>query len=245
MYRGPIEHRPMNRGPINHATEARRLVRRFHGGALATQSLKFPGYPYASALPFCTDQQGRIVVLISHLAEHTRNADADSHVSFLVSPLGADLQEQSRLTMIGDLTPTDDPAIAARYLRYFPEAGQYLQIGGFRFFSLAPLSLRFVAGFGSIHTIAGESYLAPTHPLAVAEADILGHMNADHGHNLRDYCRHAQAGEPESASMVGIDCDGFDLRADEQILRFDFSGEVTDVHAARTELVNLAKASRA
>lgn len=235
----------MSPGPISHATEARRLVRRFHGGALATQSLKFPGYPYASALPFCTDQQGRIVVLISHLAEHTRNADADSHASFLVSPSGADLQEQSRLTMIGDLTPTEDAAVAARYLRYFPEADQYLQIGGFRFFSLAPLSLRFVAGFGSIHTIAGESYLAPAHPLAAAEAEILEHMNADHGHNLRDYCRHAQVSEPESVSMVGIDCDGFDLRANEKILRFDFSREVKDANAARIELVNLAKASRA
>lgn len=225
--------------------EARKLVRRFHGGALATQSLKFPGYPFASALPFCTDQQGRIVVLISHLAEHTRNADADARASFLVSPLGTDLQEQSRLTMIGDLVPTDDQAAAARYLRYFPEAGQYLQIGGFRFFRLAPLSLRFVAGFGSIHTIAGKNYLAPEHPLAAAEADILGHMNADHGHNLRDYCRHAQAGEPESASMIGIDCDGFDLRADGRILRFDFAGEVKDANAARVELVKLAKASRA
>lgn len=235
----------MNPGPINHDAEARRLVRRFHAGALATQSLKFPGYPYASALPFCTDQQGRVVVLISHLAEHTRNADADSRASFLVSPSGTDLQEQSRLTMIGDLTPTEDLAVAARYRRYFPGADQYLQIGGFRFFSLAPLSLRFVAGFGSIHTIAGASYLAPEHPIAAAEAEILGHMNADHGHNLRDYCRYAQAGEPESVSMVGIDCDGFDLRADDRILRFNFAGEVKDANAARIELVKLAKASRA
>lgn len=230
---------------MTRGAEARRLVRRFHGGALATQSLKFPGYPFASALPFCTDQQGRIVVLISHLAEHTRNADADPRTSFLVSPLGADLQEQSRLTLVGDLMPTDDPAVAARYLRYFPEAGPYLGIGGFRFFSMAPLSLRFIAGFGSIHTIAGDSYLAPAHPIAQAESDILEHMNADHGHNLRDYCRHAQAGEPESVQMIGIDCDGFDLRADDRILRFDFTGEVQDANAARVELVKLAKASRA
>lgn len=232
------------RGPVDHAVEARRLVRRFHSGALATQSLKFPGYPFASALPFCTDQQGRIVVLISHLAEHTRNADADARASFLVSPAGADLQEQSRLTMIGDLTPTGDAAVAARYLRYFPEADQYLAIGGFRFFSLAPLALRFIAGFGSIHTIAGDSYLAPPHPIAQAEAGILEHMNADHGHNLRDYCRHAQGAAAESVRMIGIDCDGFDLRADARILRFDFAGEVRDADAARIELVRLAKASR-
>lgn len=245
MNPAPSDSGSKNHGSRNHGAEARRLVRRFHSGALATQSLKYPGYPFASALPFCTDPQGRIVVLISHLAEHTRNADADARASFLVSPPGADLQEQPRLTMVGDLSPTDDATVAARYLRYFPEAGQYLGIGGFRFFSLAPLSLRFIAGFGSIHTIAGNSYLAPAHPLAEAEADILEHMNADHGHNLRDYCRHAQHGEAESVQMIGIDCDGFDLCADARILRFDFATEVRDADAARIELVKLAKASRA
>jgi heme iron utilization protein len=224
--------------------EARKLVRRFHSGALATQSLKFPGYPFASALPFCTDQQGRVALLISHLAEHTQNADADRRASFLVSSLGADLQEQPRLTMVGDLVPSEDPAIAARYLRFFPEGSQYLEIGGFRFFRMNPLSLRFIAGFGSIHTIAGESYLAPVYPIEEAEADILDHMNADHSHNLRDYCRHAQAGEPQNVRMIGIDCDGFDLRADERILRFDFPDEVKDANQARIELVKLAKAGR-
>lgn len=230
---------------MTRGSEARRLVRRHYSGALATRSMQFQGYPFASALPFCTDQQGRILVLISHLAEHTRNADADPRASFLVSPLGADLQEQPRLTMIGDLAPTDDPAVAARYLRFFPEGSQFLEIGGFRFFRMAPRSLRFIAGFGSIHTIAGESYLAPPYPIAEAESDILDHMNADHGHNLRDYCRHTQAGEPESVQMIGIDCDGFDLRADSRILRFDFVGEVKDANQARMELVKLARKNRA
>lgn len=224
--------------------EARKLVRRLHSGALATQSLKFPGYPFASALPFCTDQQGRIAVLISHLAEHTQNADADQRASFLVSSPGADLQEQPRLTMVGDLVPSEDAAIAARYLRFFPEGSRYLEIGGFRFFRMNPLSLRYIAGFGSIHTIAADSYLAPEHPIAIAESGILDHMNADHSHNLRDYCRHALAGEPQNVRMIGIDCDGFDLRADERILRFDFPGEVKDASEARLELVKLAKASR-
>ena len=127
----------MSRGP-----EARRRVRHFRSGVLATQSLKFPGYPYASALPFCTDQQGRVAVLISHLAEHTQNADHDPRVSFLVAPAGEDLQEQARVTLIGELRPTEDAAVAARYLRYFPEGDRDLGIGGFRFFVLEPMSLR-------------------------------------------------------------------------------------------------------
>src|SRR5258706_7626223 len=167
--------------------EARRLVRKFAGGVLATQSLKFPGYPYASSLPFCTDQRGRVVVLISHLAEHTQNADRDPKAGFMVSPLTRDLQEEARVSMIGDIAAIDDDAVRARYLRYFPEARQYLQIGGLRFFRLEPRSLRYIAGFGSLHTIAGESYLGPDHPIADAHSDVVDHMNREHARNLIGY----------------------------------------------------------
>jgi putative heme iron utilization protein len=229
---------------MNRGHEARRMVRHFRSGVLATQSLKFPGYPYASALPFCTDQQGRVVVLISYLAEHTQNADHDRRVSFLVAPSGVELQEQARVTLIGDLAPSEDAPEAARYLRYFPEGERYLSMGGFRFFRLEPLSLRYIAGFGSIHTIPGKSYVAQPLAIAEAESEILVHMNADHAHNLRDYCRHVHERKVESAQMVGIDCDGFDVLADAEVLRFDFDGEVKDAGAARAQLVNLAKASR-
>jgi putative heme iron utilization protein len=196
-------------------------------------------------LPFCTDQRGRIVVLISHLAEHTQNADRDPKTGFLVSPLTHDLQEQARVSMIGDIAPVDDAEFASRYLRFFPEARQYLQIGGFRFFRIEPRSLRYIAGFGSIHTIAAESYLAPGYPIAEAEGDVIEHMNGEHAHNLLDYCRHMHGNEPESAEMIGIDCDGFDVRADGEVLRIEFGREVKDAGEARTELVKLAQASRA
>jgi putative heme iron utilization protein len=230
---------------VSHGSDARKLVRKFSSGVLATQSLKFPGYPYASSLPFCTDQRGSIVMLISHLAEHTRNAVADPKSGFLVSPLTRDLQEQARVSMIGDIAPVDDAAIAARYLRFFPEARQYLEIGGFRFFRLQPRSLRYIAGFGSIHTVAGDSYLAAHHPIAEAENDVIEHMNADHAHTLLDYCRYVHGKKPASAEMIGVDCDGLDVRADGEILRIDFNAEVRDAGEARSELVKLAQASRA
>jgi len=229
---------------MSRGSDARKLVRRFASGVLATQSLKFPGYPYASSLPFCCDQRGRIVVLISHLAEHTQNADRDPKSGFLVSPLTRDLQEQARVSMIGDIAAIDDAAVSARYLRYFPEAEQYLQIGGFRFFRIEPRSLRYIAGFGSIHTIAAESYLAPAYPIADAEGDVIEHMNNDHAHTLLDYCRHIHGKSPASAEMIGIDCDGFEVRADGEILRFEFAVEVRDAGEARVELVKLAQASR-
>jgi putative heme iron utilization protein len=230
---------------MSRGTDARKLVRRYAAGVLATQSLKDPGYPYASALPFCTDQSGRIVVLISHLAEHTRNADHDGKAGFLIAPLGPDLQERARVSMVGDLAATEDPLMMARYRQHFPEAEQYLQIGGFRFFHLEPRSLRYIAGFGSIHTLSPENYLAAPNALAGAESDIIAHMNTDHAHNLAAYCRHVHDRNPDGAQMIGIDCDGFDVRADGEVLRFEFETEVTDAAQARTELMRLAQASRA
>ncbi|HEX4986712.1 MAG TPA: DUF2470 domain-containing protein [Burkholderiales bacterium] len=233
---------------MTRGANARRLVRRFAAGVLATQSARHPGYPYASSLPLCTDPRGRPVLLVSHLAEHTRNAEADGRVGLLVSPLDAGLQEQARVSMVGDAAPLDvqgaDAAAAARYLRRFPEAHRYLEIGGFHFLRIEPVSLRYIAGFGSIHTLAADGYLAPESALAAAEEDIVAHMNADHAAALAGYCRHVHGVNADSAVMTGIDCDGFDVRAGGALLRFDFEGEITDAAQARAELVRLARASR-
>ncbi|MEQ1880536.1 MAG: DUF2470 domain-containing protein [Burkholderiales bacterium] len=229
---------------MNRGSQARQLARRHSSGALATQSRKLPGYPYASALPCCTDAQGRIVILISSLAEHTQNADADPRASFLLASFGPDLPEQARLSLMGELAPSEDATVAARYLRFFPEARQFLEIGGFRFFVLTPRSLRYIAGFGAIHNLSSEEYLAAAHPITDAESDILSHMNTDHANNLREYCRHFHGVLPEVTEMIGIDCDGFDLRADGVRRRCDFDGEVKDAQAARAELVKLARLAR-
>ncbi len=44
--------------------------------------------------------------------------------------------------------------------------------------------------------------------------------------------------------MLGIDCDGFDMRADGEILRVDFAEAVLDAQQARAELVALARAAK-
>jgi heme iron utilization protein len=224
--------------------EARRLLRRFDAGVLATHSEKQPGYPYGSALPFCTDQRGRVILLMSHLAEHTCNVERDARVSFTVSPMHAQLQREARATVIGDCVPIDEPVIAGRFLRMLPQSREYLDIGGFRFFAIEPGQLRLIAGFGSLHWIDGASLLAPDLPIAKAEADILRHMNADHAAALLDYCRHTHGLPAGNAEMVGIDCDGFDIRADGSRLRFDFAQPVRDAGQARSELVALAREAR-
>ena len=47
-----------------------------------------------------------------------------------------------------------------------------------------------------------------------------------------------------AVEMTGIDCDGFDVRADGQALRFEFSDVVTNAGKAREALVAMARTAR-
>ena len=235
----------MSESAPDRARQARERFRTARSGVLSSHSTKVPGYPYGSALPHVTDHRGRPVVLISHLAEHTHNLEADPRVSFLVSDSGPDLQASVRATLVGNAHAIEDAAeIQIRYLRFFPEHARYLELGGFRFWAVEALQVRLIEGFGSLHWIAGENYLAQPGELPDVETSVLEHMNQDHGDALLAYCRHAYSFTPASATMIGMDCDGFDLSADDRLLRFRFSTPIATSGQARAALVALAQASR-
>ncbi|HWN30853.1 MAG TPA: pyridoxamine 5'-phosphate oxidase family protein, partial [Burkholderiales bacterium] len=59
------------------AAEARRLLRKNRFGMLATLSKKFGGHPFGSITPYILDHDARPVILISTLAEHTKNIEND------------------------------------------------------------------------------------------------------------------------------------------------------------------------
>lgn len=226
------------------ASAARLVLRRFYTGVLGTRGVRYADYPYTAALPYCTDQQGRPVVLISHLSEHTRAIEHEPRVSFTVAPMVPTLRPQARATVLGQIAPCDDPAVAARYLRFFPDNRGFLEIGGFRFFSIAPDHVRLIAGFGSAHWLDGKSLLVQDLPIAQAESDIIEHMNNDHHDSLVSLCNHVYDVQPANVEMVGIDCDGFDVRAEDVIYHFDFSSPVATPADARATLVGLARRAR-
>jgi hypothetical protein len=232
---------------MNAGVEARRYLRRHRHGVLSTISKKLDGYPFGSVAPCVLDHAARPAIFISRLAEHTRNIEADSRVSLLVHDAGTDAQAAARLTLVGNATRVADDAAAlqARYLRYFPDAGRLVALGDFAFYRIEPVTLRFIGGFGAIHWISAASYAPPPNTLAGCESDIVAHMNADHAAALRDYCRHARRTHTAAVTMIGIDCDGFDVLADGEPLRYEFAEPVVDATAARAALVAMAHQARA
>lgn len=229
------------------ANEARQFLRSTRSGILATSSVKFEGYPFGSVAPFVLDHDGQPLLLISTIAEHTKNIIANCKVSLLVFAGAEDLQANARLTLLGEAEQTDknDELLKARYLRYFPSAEQYFAMHDFYFYRLQIRHARYIAGFGSMGWLEGETFKSPRTPLIAQEADIIEHMNTDHQVNMKSYCQHYHGISPNSTEMLGIDSDGFDLRAGDRILRFSFEQPIHDAMSARTALVAMTEACRA
>ena len=227
------------------ASDARRWLRAHRHGLLSTHSRAVEGYPFGSVVPYALDHDACPVLLISRLAEHTKNLSADARMSLLVHESGDDVQAQARVTLIGQAQRVEHPeTIEPRYERYFPATRTYRTELDFEFWRIVPVTLRAIAGFAKVHWVSREAYAPPRNTLADDEAGILEHMNTDHAHTLRDYCHLQNASNVTAVEMIGIDCDGFDLNADGKTLRFNFDEPVTSADAARQALIALAQKAR-
>src|SRR5215470_16012673 len=69
--------------------EIRKMLARERNGVLSTLSAKETGWPYGSITPYAQFESGEPIILISEIAEHTRNLHRDARVSLLVRDSGA------------------------------------------------------------------------------------------------------------------------------------------------------------
>lgn len=239
---------------LNLAAEARQFLRATHSGMLSTISVKYPGYPFGSVAPFILDHSGQPVILISTIAEHTKNIMANQKVSLMAVSGDDDLQASARLTLVGAATAIDktDPTLRARYLRYFPQAESYFSMHDFSFYRIIIEQARYIAGFGKMgwlkSTEIASTLLTTEAKLASQETAIIDHMNTDHIHSLIAYCKHYHGLDVLHPEMVGIDSEGFDVRVQiiptgkQEIVRFHFTQPIQDAHSARMTLVAMSKA---
>lgn len=237
---------------MNLATEARKFLRSTQRGILSTHSLKFDGYPFGSVAPFVLNHALEPVILISEIAEHTKNINANPKVSLLLLAGDEDLQANARLTMMGEAIKIDkaDKDLNARYLRYQPQAASYFAMHDFSFYRIQITHMRYIAGFGRMGWLEGsnmQSELPEQHTqLAGLEASMLEHMNTDHANSIIAYCRHFHGVEATRAEILGIDADGFDVSASLPAaaairLRFEFEQTIYDAQSARQAFIQLSK----
>jgi putative heme iron utilization protein len=156
------------------------------------------------------------------------------------------MQTAGRVTLSGHaMQLADKTPLRNRYLHYLPQAAQYFDMHDFQFYRIEINAVRYIGGFGKIHWVEPASYQAPANQLAEIEDGVLEHMNNDHADALVNLCRHVHQQHVEAATMIGIDCDGFDIRAQGRVLRFEFDAPVLDAAGARSTLAAMARAARA
>lgn len=240
-------------GRTNPATECRRLIRARDRAVLSTamrpDAPAAAGAPYGSLVLLACDHAARPLLLISDLAEHTRNLRADPRCSLLIDGTGglSDPLTGARVTLTGAAEPVEDAALAARFAARHPSARLYAGFGDFHLFRMTVAQAHLVAGFGRIHWAEGGDVILSDPPAALAEqeAGIVEHMNADHSDAVGLYANVLLGCAGVGWRMTGVDTEGADLRRGGETARLWFDKPVRDAEGARVELVRLVKRARA
>src|SRR6202049_1395738 len=236
------------------AERARTLLYLGRIGSLSTLSRKQQGFPFGSVMPYGLDDHGHPVFLISTMAMHTQNLQADPRSSLLVTqpdasgdPLGA-----SRVTLLGNVLPLPEPEVAeARklYLARYPNSKHWVDFEDFSFYRMDVLDVYYVGGFGVMGWVsASEFHRERPDPLADCATDIIEHMNTDHGDALILLARAFAGIESQEASMASVDRLGFHLRLKTQDgtrgARIAFLREVSNPAETRTVMGEMVAQAR-
>jgi hypothetical protein len=189
------------------------LLHQAANGTLATHSREPHGYPYPTALPFAPTSTHVPMVLISHLAEHTRNLQSDARAGFLVTHSASDaILEGQRLTLLGSFSqaPADFVTeMSRRYLRYHPDAARYLELGDFTIWVMSVERMRYIGGFGAMGWLNGTDL---DELEAISEENELELLELFADSALR----------PSTLELIGVDRYGCDLRSSGVRNRFTF-----------------------
>lgn len=243
------------------AERARTLVAGRRDGALSTLALDPAGHPFGSIVTYALDNDGAPLVLMSTMAEHTRNLDADPRASLLVTAggEGAGRLAVARATLVGTVRPVPHDAAeaaTAAYLAAHPDAF-WARFPDFAVRRLEVAAIRYVRGFGEMSWVEPAAYAsAEPDPLAEAEAGIVAHMNADHAVAMQAMAAAFLEVPAPVAAATMLSCDryGVELRLelaggkDERpglaFGRIGFDQPLEAAEEARTAMVRLTRAAR-
>jgi putative heme iron utilization protein len=210
------------------AVTARRLVRAARTAALSSH-MAAGGWPYGSLVLLACDLDATPILLMSRLAEHSRNIKADARVALLIDGTAGwpSALEGPRLALLGRAAVSTEPRHRARYLARHPDARTYADFGDFSFYRVEVERAHLVAGFGRIHWLTAEDvrFDAGAAELAAAEADVIARVNA------------RLSGSGNTPRLIGADAEGCDLIRDGRLARLDFERPVADGAALEREIL--------
>ncbi|MGE0174533.1 MAG: HugZ family protein [Oligoflexales bacterium] len=211
-------------------------------GVLATQSATMPDYPFASAVTYCLDENGNPVILISHLAEHTKNLKHSTKTSLCITESlePSEMQSATRVTLVGNAVPLGQPSdyVKDRYFGFFPKQRNYLRLGGFEFYKLEVSRVRFIGGFGDVTWIDYDRNHYSFSWSADA-ASVIKHMSEDHQDVIDKAGRKLRISG--KCQMAAVDSTGFHIRGENQLGFLAFDEECNILQNLRETFMKTAK----
>jgi putative heme iron utilization protein len=213
---------------------ARRLIRGADRGVLSTRLAGGDGWPYGSLVLIGIDHDLSPILLLSDLAEHTKNIAADPRASLLIDgtvghndPLSA-----PRVALMGRVARIDDRPTTARYIAHHPASTLYVGFADFHFFRLTIERAHLVAGFGRIRWLEADE-IRPPWPAELVrdERKLVDALNQDGG-LIRRLAIRCGAETDAGWKIAGLDRDGLDLNQRGKRLRLWFDRPVATTDEA-------------
>ena len=233
---------------------ARTLVYLGRIGSLSTLSRKQLGFPFGSVMPYGLYEHGRPIFLISSMAMHTQNLQANPRASLLVTQddAGGDPLGASRVTLVGNVLPIAGAEVAeARklYLAKHANSKYWVDFEDFSFHRMDVVDIYYVGGFGVMGWVSASEYdSGQPDPLADSMTEIIQHMNADHKDALVLLGWEFARIETQEATMTAVDRLGFHVRLKTKDgmrgARIAFPREVRNSAETRAVLVEMVRQSR-
>src|SRR5260370_27880331 len=166
-------------------------------------------------MPYAMDDAGHPIFLISTMAMHTQNLQANPRASQLVTqpdasgdPLGA-----SRVTLVGDVLPVAEKGVAqARtlYLARYANSKHWVDFEDFSFYRMDVVDVYYVGGFGVMGWVTASDYnSAQPDPLVDHASGIMQHLNSHHASTLTELARAFAGIQSDQVTTTSVDKLGF------------------------------------
>lgn len=230
------------------------MLQRVQMGVLSTHAAELDGHPYGSLVIYGV-HEGDPVLLISGLAEHTKNLEASPKCSLLVHERGPDNPlALARATFVADAVRTEGAereAVAASFLERHPDARYYADFTDFAYWRLRVSGVRYIGGFGRMSWVEPQAWSDATpDPLLADATGIIVHMNEDHADALRLYSEaFSRSGPVPEAVMTAVDRYGFEMSVTteqgQRPVRIAFDEPVGSAGEVRAVMVAMVKRARA
>jgi putative heme iron utilization protein len=138
---------------------ARQIIQTSTSASLGT--ITKSGSPFVTLVSVAATSPTTVVMLLSGLAQHTKNLNDNGTCSLLLVASSAeeDVMQSARITLTGHvnrLAKEDDADSRAAFLAVNPSSALYADFGDFAFYEFTIAEAHLVAGFGRIESLSPD-----------------------------------------------------------------------------------------